>query len=343
MSKTHAQALATRENGHFCPTYGFEAGAPGIEVLEATFTVGEDVPVPDCPACGAAGRILAGIFDLAENTVKLLQNPERTVSELKRLREIFPCGSGERCESLRSQEHGPARVPGLGPGTCEAAGTQNAWRPLPASRPYRHDHRRIPGVRAVTASERRRTRPNHQQHHCPSGGSTRFGATSRILRTAPQSGPRREDWAQQAVPLRKWQEVQILPRQGRREAVLRTVRGIRFHDLEVGYDAERMVAEQWRRQALEAQERALAVLSEDVKVEAGGRGRARLGAHAGLLAAGGRRGAHDGISRLGPVTRVFLDSNSIKKDGAQFPAPVLVAPRGADVHLDDAEPARTKP
>lgn len=97
----------------------------------------------------------------------------------------IPCGSGERCESRRSQEHGPARVPGLGPGTREAAGTQNAWRPLPASRPYHHDHRRIPGVRAVTASERRRTRPNHQQRHRRAGGSTRFGATSRILRTAP--------------------------------------------------------------------------------------------------------------------------------------------------------------
>ena len=135
-----------------------------------------------------------------------------------------------------------------------------------------------------------------------------MGAASRILRTAPQSGPRREDWAQQAVPLRKWQEVQILPRQGRREAVLRTLRGIRFRGLEVGYDAERMVAEQWRRQALEAQERALAVLPEDVEVEAGVvAGRDWEGAHAGLLAAGGRRGAHDGTSRLGPpVARVFL-------------------------------------
>ena len=104
MSRTQARALAVCENGHFYPTYGFEAGAPGIEVLEATFTVGEDVSVPDCPACGAAGRILAGTYDFAENTVKLLQGPERTVSELKRLREILRVAqeSGASPEEVKS-------------------------------------------------------------------------------------------------------------------------------------------------------------------------------------------------------------------------------------------------
>ena len=134
------------------------------------------------------------------------------------------------------------------------------------------------------------------------------------------------------MPLRKWQEVQILPRQGRREAVLRTVRGIRFHDLEVGYDAERMVAEQWRTQAREAQERALDSLPEDVAVEAG--------------VIDGRNwddAVHSlpweegevlvvGSSRLGPVARVFLGSNSTKILRSS-PVPVVVVPHGAEVHL----------
>lgn len=69
-------------NEHFYPAYEFFAGAPGVEVMEAEFTVGEDVSVPDCPECGATGRrILAGTFDFTENTIKLLQGPERTVSE----------------------------------------------------------------------------------------------------------------------------------------------------------------------------------------------------------------------------------------------------------------------
>src|SRR5918997_287905 len=38
---------------------------------------------------------------------------------------------------------------------------------------------------------------------------------------------------------------------------------------QVGYDAEAMVAEQWRAQATEAQEKALATLSDDVEVEGG--------------------------------------------------------------------------
>ncbi len=89
MARTEAQALAVCANGHFYPAYTFQAGASGIEVLEAEFTMGEDVSVPNCPECGTAGRILAGTFDFTENTVKLLQGPERTVTELERLREIL--------------------------------------------------------------------------------------------------------------------------------------------------------------------------------------------------------------------------------------------------------------
>jgi nucleotide-binding universal stress UspA family protein len=41
-----------------------------------------------------------------------------------------------------------------------------------------------------------------------------------------------------------------------------------------------------------------------------------------------------GSSRLGPVARVFLGSNSTKIIRSS-PVPVLVIPRGADVHLED--------
>lgn len=104
MSRTEAQALAVCTNGHFYPAYEFFAGAPGIEVLEAEFTMGEDVSVPDCPECGATGRILAGTFDFTENTVKLLQGPERTVSELERLRDILRVAreSGASAEEVRN-------------------------------------------------------------------------------------------------------------------------------------------------------------------------------------------------------------------------------------------------
>jgi hypothetical protein len=89
MSRTEAQALAVCANGHFYPAYEFFAGAPGIEVTEARYTAGEDVPVPNCPKCGETGRILAGTFDFTENTIKLLQGPERTVEELERLAQIL--------------------------------------------------------------------------------------------------------------------------------------------------------------------------------------------------------------------------------------------------------------
>jgi SEC-C motif-containing protein len=84
------QVLAVCENGHFFPTYGVELGGePYVTVLEATFTVGEDVPVSDCPECGTHARILGGVYNVVGDTLELLQGPEHTVSELERLREIL--------------------------------------------------------------------------------------------------------------------------------------------------------------------------------------------------------------------------------------------------------------
>ena len=103
---------------------------------------------------------------------------------------------------------------------------------------------------------------------------------------------------------------------------------------QVGYDAERLVAEQWRAQATEAQERALSTLPEDVEVEAS------------VVSGRDWEDVLDslpweegevlvvGSSRLGPVARVFLGSNSTKIVRSS-PVPVLVIPRGADVHLED--------
>ncbi len=103
---------------------------------------------------------------------------------------------------------------------------------------------------------------------------------------------------------------------------------------QVGYDAERLVAEQWRAQALEAQETALATLPDDVAVEAG------------VVSGRDWEDALDslpweegevlvvGSSRLGPVARVFLGSSSTKIVRSS-PVPVVVIPRGADVHLED--------
>ena len=112
------------------------------------------------------------------------------------------------------------------------------------------------------------------------------------------------------------------------------VRDRQMYPSEVGYDAERLVEEQWRAQASASQERALAQVPDDVEVEA--------------RVVGGRdwEDALDsltweegevlvvGSSRLGPVARIFLGSNSIKIVRSS-PVPVLVIPRGADVHLGD--------
>jgi nucleotide-binding universal stress UspA family protein len=110
------------------------------------------------------------------------------------------------------------------------------------------------------------------------------------------------------------------------------VRDRQMYPSQVGYDAERLVAEQWRAQAEEAQNRALATLPEDVTVEAG------------VVSGRNWEEALDslrweegevlvvGSSRLGPVKRVFLGSNSTKIVRSS-PVPVVLIPRGADVHL----------
>jgi nucleotide-binding universal stress UspA family protein len=112
------------------------------------------------------------------------------------------------------------------------------------------------------------------------------------------------------------------------------VRDRQMYPSQVGYSAERLVAEQWRAQAEEAQNSALATLPDDVTVEAG------------VVSGRNWEEALDslpweegellvvGSSRLGPVRRVFLGSNSTKIVRSS-PVPVVVIPRGADVHLDE--------
>jgi nucleotide-binding universal stress UspA family protein len=112
------------------------------------------------------------------------------------------------------------------------------------------------------------------------------------------------------------------------------VRDRQMYPSQVGYDAERLVAEQWRAQAEEAQEKALATLPDDVAVEAGiAEGRDWEDALDSLPWEEGEV-LVVGSSRLGPVARVFLGSNSIKIVRSS-PVPVLVIPRGADVHLEE--------
>jgi nucleotide-binding universal stress UspA family protein len=115
------------------------------------------------------------------------------------------------------------------------------------------------------------------------------------------------------------------------------VRDRQMYPSQVGYDAERLVAEQWRAQALEAQEKALATLP-DVAVEAGiVEGRDWEEALDSLPWEEGEV-LVVGSSRLGPIARVFLGSNSTKIVRSS-PVPVLVIPRSADVRLQDSAPA----
>jgi nucleotide-binding universal stress UspA family protein len=103
---------------------------------------------------------------------------------------------------------------------------------------------------------------------------------------------------------------------------------------QVGYDAEAMVAEQWRAQAMEAQEKALATLPDDVEVEASVVGSRDWEEALDSLPWEEGEVLVVGSSRLGAVARVFLGSNATKIIRSS-PVPVLVIPRGADVHLED--------
>ena len=112
------------------------------------------------------------------------------------------------------------------------------------------------------------------------------------------------------------------------------VRDSQMYPSQVGYDAERLVIEQWRAQALEAQQDALATIPGDVEVESGVfSGRDWEEALDSLPWEDGEV-LVVGSSRLGPVARVFLGSNSTKIVRSS-PVPVLVIPRGAEVHLED--------
>lgn len=110
------------------------------------------------------------------------------------------------------------------------------------------------------------------------------------------------------------------------------ITGRQMYPSGVGYQAEAMVAEQWREQAREAQERALATLPEDLTVEAG-----VVDAHDWDDAVHSLPWKEGevlvvGSSRLGPVARVFLGSNSTKILRSS-PVPVVVVPGGAEVRL----------
>ena len=120
------------------------------------------------------------------------------------------------------------------------------------------------------------------------------------------------------------------------------VRDRQMYPSQVGYDAERLVAEQWRAQAEEAQVRALATLPDNVTVEAGvASGRNWEDALDSLPWEEGEV-LVVGSSRLGPVSRVFLGSNSTKIVRSS-PVPVVVIPRGADVHLAEDTPTARRP
>jgi nucleotide-binding universal stress UspA family protein len=115
------------------------------------------------------------------------------------------------------------------------------------------------------------------------------------------------------------------------------IRDRQMYPSQVGYAAERLVVEQWRAQAREAQEKALATLPNDVSVETD------------ILDGRDWEDALDslpwedgemlvvGSSRLGPVAKVFLGSSATKIIRSS-PVPVLVVPRSADVRLQDSAP-----
>lgn len=94
------QPLAVCDNGHFFQSgFGFDPGGTGVT---ATLTV-ESAP-RICPKCGTHARVLGGSYHIAEDTIELLQGPERTVAELERLREILRVAqeSGASPEEVRN-------------------------------------------------------------------------------------------------------------------------------------------------------------------------------------------------------------------------------------------------
>ena len=116
------------------------------------------------------------------------------------------------------------------------------------------------------------------------------------------------------------------------------VRDRQMYPSQVGHDAERLAAEQWRAQAAEAQEKALATLPDDVAVEAGIIEDRDWEEALDSLPWGEGEVLVVGSSRLGSVARVFLGSNSTKIVRSSL-VPVLAIPRSADVRLQDAASA----
>ncbi len=111
------------------------------------------------------------------------------------------------------------------------------------------------------------------------------------------------------------------------------VRDRQMYPSNVGYHAERMVAEQWREQAVEAQERALAAMPEGIEsVEAGVVGGEDWEDALDSLSWEEGEILVVGSSKLGAAARVFLGSNATKIV-RHSPVPTLVIPRGADVKL----------
>jgi hypothetical protein len=89
------------------------------------------------------------------------------------------------------------------------------------------------------------------------------------------------------------------------------VRDWQMYPSQVGYDAERLVIEQWRAQALEAQQDSLTAIPGVVF------------------------GGRDWDEALDSLP---WDDGEVLVVGSSRIGPVLVIPRGADVHLEDNTP-----
>jgi nucleotide-binding universal stress UspA family protein len=106
------------------------------------------------------------------------------------------------------------------------------------------------------------------------------------------------------------------------------VRDKQMYPTGAGYDAENLVANQWRAQATEGQSRIIAALPQEPKVTAGiADGKTWKAAFESVAWRGGEIIAV-GSSNLGPLLRVFLGSNAIKIV-RESTIPCLILPRSA--------------
>ena len=98
--------------GSFYPSgTGFDPGGTGVTV---TWTVPTRPINRPCPACGGNGRMLGGAWGIAENTIRLLEGPDTTVTELERLDEVLRAAldRGADLDEVRSTVE--REFPGLG-------------------------------------------------------------------------------------------------------------------------------------------------------------------------------------------------------------------------------------